>query len=40
MKKGFSGLTSLVGMAVLLYAGYIAIRAIPELQRYIKISTM
>ena len=40
MKRTLSSVTSIVGIATLLYVGYIMVRAIPDVGRYIKMSTM
>jgi hypothetical protein len=38
--KTLSALTSVVGVATLLLAGYVILKSIPDVRRYIKISTM
>lgn len=43
MKQAASALqtiSSIVGAAGLMFAGYVFLRALPDLRRYIKISTM
>jgi hypothetical protein len=43
MKKAMSGLhvvTTIVGAVGLVFAGYILINSLPDLRRYIKISSM
>jgi hypothetical protein len=40
MKKTVSVVTQVVGVATLLGLGYVIINALPDLRRYIKISTM
>jgi hypothetical protein len=43
MKKALSALqvvTTVVGVAGVVFAGYILVNALPDLKRYIKISTM
>jgi hypothetical protein len=43
MKKAISAfhvITAVAGAAGLVYAGYVVISALPDLRRYIKISTM
>jgi hypothetical protein len=40
VKKTFSSLTTVVGVATLFLAGYALLKSIPDLKRYIKISTM
>lgn len=43
MKKAMSALsvvTTVAGAATLMFAGYIILAALPDLRRYIKISTM
>ncbi len=40
MKKTLSTITSVVGVATLLLAGYVFLKSIPDVRRYIKISTM
>jgi len=43
MKKSliaFQVVTTVVGAAGLVYAGYIILNSLPDLRRYIKISTM
>jgi hypothetical protein len=43
MKKALSAfqvVTTVVGAAGLVYAGYIILNSLPDLRRYIKISTM
>jgi hypothetical protein len=36
--KTLSGITSAVGVATLLFAGYVFLKAIPDMGRYIRIS--
>jgi hypothetical protein len=38
--KALKGIVSVVGTAGLLLGGYIFVKSIPDLRRYIKISTM
>jgi hypothetical protein len=38
--KTLSALTSVVGVATLLLAGYVILKSIPDVRRYIKTSTM
>ena len=40
MKKTLLTVTNALGVAALLYAGYLVIQSIPEMPRYIRISTM
>jgi hypothetical protein len=43
MKKALSGLhvaTTVVGAVGLVFAGYVILNSLPDLRRYIKISTM
>lgn len=40
MKKAMSTLTTVVGAATLLMAGYVILNSIPDLRRYIRISMM
>jgi hypothetical protein len=40
VKKTVSAITTVVGAATLLMAGYVLLAALPDLRRYIKISTM
>lgn len=43
MKKALSGLhvvTTVVGAMGLVFAGYVILNSLPDLRRYIKISTM
>ncbi len=40
MKKTLSTVTKVVGAATLILAGYILISSIPDVGRYIRISTM
>lgn len=43
MKKAMSAfqvMTTVAGVASLVFAGYIILNALPDLRRYIKISTM
>jgi hypothetical protein len=38
--KTLSAITTVVGAATLLMAGYVLLAALPDLRRYIRISTM
>lgn len=38
--KTFSALTKVAGVATLVFAGYIFLASIPDLRRYIRISSM
>jgi hypothetical protein len=38
--KALSAITTVVGAATLLMAGYVFLAALPDLRRYIKITTM
>lgn len=43
MKRAFSALTAataVAGVAALAFAGYVILASLPDLRRYIKISTM
>ena len=40
MKKIWLTMTDALGVAALLYAGYLVIQSIPKVRRYIRISTM
>ncbi len=40
MKKAFSIVTTVAGIASLAFAGFVLISSLPDLRRYIKISTM
>ncbi|MGO8796625.1 MAG: DUF6893 family small protein [Candidatus Sulfotelmatobacter sp.] len=40
MAKAISTMTRIVGVAGLVMAGYVVLSALPDLRRYIKISTM
>ena len=40
MKKTVSVITQVVGVATLLGLGYVLMNALPDLKRYIRISTM
>ncbi|HTR65759.1 MAG TPA: hypothetical protein VMH85_08300 [Terriglobales bacterium] len=40
MKKTLSAVTSALGVATLLLFGYVVFKSIPDVGRYIKISTM
>jgi hypothetical protein len=40
MKKTLLAITSGVGVATLLFAGYVFLKAIPDMGRYIRISRM
>jgi len=40
MKKAFSVVTTVAGVATLAFAGYVILASLPDLRRYIKISTM
>jgi hypothetical protein len=40
MKKVFSALTTATAVAAFAYAGYIILASLPDLRRYIRISTM
>jgi hypothetical protein len=40
MKKAFSALTTATAVAALAYAGYVILTSLPDLRRYIRISTM
>ena len=40
MKKTLSALTSVIGAVTLIYTGFVLIRSIPELARYMKIRAM
>ncbi len=40
MKKAVNTITTVVGAASLLLAGYVLLTSIPDLRRYIRISTM
>ena len=40
MKKAVSAITQVVGVVTLVGLGYIVLNALPDLKRYIKISTM
>jgi hypothetical protein len=40
MKKTLSTMTNIVGAVALVYAGYIMLRSIPELGRYMKMRAM
>jgi len=40
MKKTLLAITNALGVAALMYAGYLVIQSIPEVRRYIRITTM
>lgn len=40
MKKTMSAITQVVGAVTLIGIGYVILNALPDLKRYIKISTM
>lgn len=40
MKKAFSALSTVTAIAGLVFAGYVILSSLPDLRRYIKISTM
>ncbi len=40
MRKAFSVVTTVAGVATLAFAGYVILASLPDLRRYIKISTM
>jgi hypothetical protein len=40
MKKAFSVVTTAAGVATLAFAGYVILASLPDLRRYIRISTM
>ena len=40
MKKALTALTTVAGAATLAFAGYVILVSLPDLRRYIKISTM
>lgn len=40
MKKTVSAVTQVIGAAALLFFGYTVLASLPDLRRYIKISTM
>ncbi len=40
MKKVLTGATTVLGVATLAFAGYILFASLPDLRRYIRISTM
>ena len=40
MRKAFTALTTVAGAATLAFAGYVLLVSLPDLKRYIRISTM
>lgn len=40
MKKALTTATAVVGVATLAFAGYVLLASLPDLRRYIRISTM
>lgn len=40
MKRLQTALTNAIGITGLLFAGYVLVRSIPDIRRYLKISTM
>jgi len=40
MRKAFSAATTVAGLAALAFAGYIIFASLPDLRRYIRMSTM